>query len=835
MDKDYVLKTDGVGDKPEQFPLDEIIDEDERVARGYVTVQIKDSQGEIIPVKGMSGLKRAMNKWMDRGGIISDTHTNRIVGKGLNWKDAIHPKSKKPAILIDYKIHKDYSIDNQVWDEIKSGKRKGLSFGGRALDEPTIKRDKEGGGIVRELGNFEAYEMASVQDPANKFAENTHVNFLAKSNLEKENVVMSKEDFDKAYKFGSQLLEDMQKGYTVKDIKKPFGGFENFDACTSTQQEKGHTEDSAKRICGWLKHRTEKSWMENKQEKEEDKSKSLNKLKSIEKKLDIINKIFKYNKEKKKTLYKVIELPQGHGKVLEAEFPDGERQLIKLSEIEKQDDNRPDKEWFDKCVSTSEKNPDVDDPAALCGWIWHNQKDKFKGKKEDKIEDAIRNAVETFDDSIKSDVKKSSYYEDKFKQFGDSPEAVLWKNEDVQKKRFEAMEKVFDGNKSVEVLDAGCGLGHLYKHLEDKGYQLKYMGIDTNKDFIDTAKDKKINVMRMDILDFNKMEVQKWDYILASGIYNLKDSGNWKYGMSTLFRKCRKGLAINFLTKATDGAYRGFSEKEVEGIAKSMGAEVEIIKGYLDNDVTFILRKIPLKSKSLNRSRIIKNIKSLKRVISMEKTNKQEDNSEEKKPEEEKEKQGDGVEQRVAALEAKVDQILESVSGNANMSKQEEEDKKPEEEKTKQEEEDKKPEEEKKMEDKDPKEEDKKKEEGEPKPGEGEEKLPKAPAGETNETASPEGDKVNMLEKQVGELTKRLEEALKSGDIIKSRTPRTGHDIAKRKKEKENTTALDMIKKVRSGEMSNADMNRHIKGMVAKNDDEAMKAFFDDIHSKEVA
>ena len=627
FDADFVLKTDEIEGKAEQFPLDEIIDEDERVVRGYATVQIKDSQGEIIPVKGTKGLKRSMNTWMDRGGIITDTHTNRVIGKGLNWKETVHPKSKKPAILIDYKIHKDYSIDDQVWGEIKSGKRKGLSFGGRALDEPTIKRDKDTGGVVRELGNFEAYEMASVEDPANKLAENTHVNFLAKSNLEKENVVMSKKDFDKAFEFGNLLLSDMQKGYTVKDIKKPFGGFENFEACQSAQQEKGHTEDSAKRICGWLKHRTEKSWMEEKEDKggpgsgrkresrEFDERLSpkeertvralrrfgnrldLGKLKSIEKKFDMISKILKFNKEKKKTLYKVIELPKGHGKVLEAEFPDGERQLIKLSEVKKQDDRRPDKEWFDKCVSSAEKDPDVQDASALCGWIWHNQKNKNKGKKEEKIESAIRNAVETFDSSIKSDVKKSNHYEERFKQFGDSSKSVLWKSEDVQKKRFEVMEKVFEGKKSVEVLDAGCGLGHLYKYLKDKGYKLKYTGIDINKDFIDTAKDKKINVMRMDILDLNKMEVQKWDYILASGIYNLKDSGNWKYGMSTLFRKCRKGLAINFITKATDAAYREFSEKEITRLSKAMGAEVEVIKGYLDNDMTFILRKNPFKIK----------------------------------------------------------------------------------------------------------------------------------------------------------------------------------------------------------------------------------------------
>ena len=49
------------GDKPQQYPLDEILDDDQRIARGWVSVQVKDKQGEIIPV---SELKKTLNTWM---------------------------------------------------------------------------------------------------------------------------------------------------------------------------------------------------------------------------------------------------------------------------------------------------------------------------------------------------------------------------------------------------------------------------------------------------------------------------------------------------------------------------------------------------------------------------------------------------------------------------------------------------------------------------------------------------------------------------------------------------------------------------------------------------
>ncbi len=344
IDENSVLKTEEYNGKAEQFPLDEIVGDDDRIVRGWVSVEIKDSQGEIIPIKQ---LKKVMNTWMKRGGVITDTHSNRVIGKGLNWAEKIHPKSGKKGIIIDYQIHKDYSIDDEVWDDIKSGKRKGLSFGGRALDDPTIKRDVDGTGPVKELSGIEAYEMASVEDPANKLAENTHINFLAKSKSE----------------ISIQKLEiDLRKGY-AGDIQKPFAGFKDFSECNSAQQEKGHSEDSADRICGWLKHRTEDAKDKEKQEgdgghtheesnpkglhthenkekgceEKKEEPKSINKdfdlkLKSMTQKLNIISKIMENNKEKKKSAYKVINIPAeaGGGKVMEVEFPDGDRQVIML-------------------------------------------------------------------------------------------------------------------------------------------------------------------------------------------------------------------------------------------------------------------------------------------------------------------------------------------------------------------------------------------------------------------------------------------------------------------------------------------------------------------------
>ena len=55
---------------------------DERFFEGYLTVEIKDKQGEITVV---DELYKVLPIWMDRGAPISDTHSNRIIGKGINY------------------------------------------------------------------------------------------------------------------------------------------------------------------------------------------------------------------------------------------------------------------------------------------------------------------------------------------------------------------------------------------------------------------------------------------------------------------------------------------------------------------------------------------------------------------------------------------------------------------------------------------------------------------------------------------------------------------------------------------------------------------------------
>jgi len=156
------------------------INSGERYFEGYLTVQVKDKQGEVTIV---DELMKVLPVWIDRGAPISDTHSNRIIGKGINYSK-VEYKDKDgeiyPAIKVTGKIHKNYELDNDIWQKIKSGEYKGLSFGGATKAEREPMRMKDGS-IAYSLKDLEHYEVAVCRDPAVPLALITEFNTLAKA------------------------------------------------------------------------------------------------------------------------------------------------------------------------------------------------------------------------------------------------------------------------------------------------------------------------------------------------------------------------------------------------------------------------------------------------------------------------------------------------------------------------------------------------------------------------------------------------------------------------------------------------------------------------------
>lgn len=199
----------------------EISDDAMRIFKAWASVEVPDKQGEIVSIED---LKKLMPVLVDRGGLIMDRHTNRPVGKILNYE--IKEKNGTPGVLITAKIFDHYELDDEIWSSIKSGQIKGLSIGGRGIvDKTRAEWDEKEGKEVKRLNLSELYEISVTPNPANPEA----------------------------------TIEAVSLAKQMQEVQKPFGKWKDFDDCVNDMKSQGYSEDSAKRICGALKARLELS------------------------------------------------------------------------------------------------------------------------------------------------------------------------------------------------------------------------------------------------------------------------------------------------------------------------------------------------------------------------------------------------------------------------------------------------------------------------------------------------------------------------------------------------------------------------------------------------
>jgi len=161
------------------FNFDKIHDNEMRKFECWGSVEVLDRHDEIIPAEE---IYKIMDIWMDRGAPIQYMHTNRNVGKGLNWQRS--EKNGKPGVLITGMIYKHYAEDDEIWQGIKDNEFEGLSIGGKSY----LREQTEEGTYLK---NLIGYEFSVVNRTGNQEATFTEVNMMAKAeNIKKEDPVM---------------------------------------------------------------------------------------------------------------------------------------------------------------------------------------------------------------------------------------------------------------------------------------------------------------------------------------------------------------------------------------------------------------------------------------------------------------------------------------------------------------------------------------------------------------------------------------------------------------------------------------------------------------------
>ncbi|HEY3422925.1 MAG TPA: class I SAM-dependent methyltransferase, partial [Methanocellaceae archaeon] len=144
--------------------------------------------------------------------------------------------------------------------------------------------------------------------------------------------------------------------------------------------------------------------------------------------------------------------------------------------------------------------------------------------------------------------REKTYYNSKFNIYGYDPRSLGW-IKGTQAIRFKNLTMAGDLD-NCSILDVGCGFGDLYGYLSNTGAQVSYTGVDINRNFIKTAREIYPKAQFIEA-DFEKDIIPgKYDWAMASGIFNLKIDNNQAFIEHTLkkmYKLSKKGIVADFL------------------------------------------------------------------------------------------------------------------------------------------------------------------------------------------------------------------------------------------------------------------------------------------------
>lgn len=189
------------------------------------------------------------------------------------------------------------------------------------------------------------------------------------------------------------------------------------------------------------------------------------------------------------------------------------------------------------------------------------------------------------------DVQK--YFERRLRRYGDSSKTLDYSPES-QRRRFEVFADIGD-LEGRDVLDVGCGLGHLYDYLQERYRTVRYVGLDMSPRLLAKARERHKDVT-FEVWDIvARPPEREADYVLASGVLNVEQGDN-EAAMRRLLRHgfgaAKKGLAVNMLSTWADRHDRDrhyYDPGRMVRTAKKLTRWVQLRHDYLPHDFTLYL------------------------------------------------------------------------------------------------------------------------------------------------------------------------------------------------------------------------------------------------------
>ena len=187
-------------------------------------------------------------------------------------------------------------------------------------------------------------------------------------------------------------------------------------------------------------------------------------------------------------------------------------------------------------------------------------------------------------------VNQKSFYQSNIETYGLTAQGVAWDSPRTQRRRFAVLASCLGDLRGESIVDAGCGFGDFYLYLKERGNPpQRYIGIDLLEEMVEEARRRTgCRILKRDIL---RQSLPRADWYVASGSMNLLGRTETAIFIRRCFEHASKGFVFNLLEgREREGAFSYWHPREVRELLCALGARVEIVEGYLEGDMTVVLK-----------------------------------------------------------------------------------------------------------------------------------------------------------------------------------------------------------------------------------------------------
>jgi SAM-dependent methyltransferase len=169
----------------------------------------------------------------------------------------------------------------------------------------------------------------------------------------------------------------------------------------------------------------------------------------------------------------------------------------------------------------------------------------------------------------------------------------------TQRMRFEAFVTGHE-LRGRSLLDVGCGAGGLWEHLQARGIDCEYTGVDLSNAMVERCRQRFPNVRfeHGNILDWEP--TPRFDYVVSIGIHNIRVPGAWELLEKTTRQQLALARVAAHVSILTD-RYLGFAPhiqawraEQVLSLALATTPYVQLQHHYLPNDFSVTLYRQPV-------------------------------------------------------------------------------------------------------------------------------------------------------------------------------------------------------------------------------------------------